>query len=108
MTTDAARKAVLGTNELLEQIILYLPMENIFGIQRVCQQFRDIIASSTKIKTKMFLRLQINVSDEAWVLDRLNRSRFVLAGDLDVRFRKVDPGTRARLYRQARCTGPSP
>ena len=56
MTTNAARQAVFGTSELLEQIILYLPMKTIFGIQRVCQKFRNVIATSPEIQTKMFLR----------------------------------------------------
>ncbi len=45
MTTNAARQAVFGTSELLEQIILYLPMNKIFNIQRVCRRLKDVIAS---------------------------------------------------------------
>lgn len=56
MTTDMSRNAVLSTVELLEAIILCLPVRNIFTIQAVSQQFRDVIASSTQIQNKLFLR----------------------------------------------------
>jgi len=91
MTTDASRKAVLDTNELLEQIILYLPMKNIFGIQRACRQFKDVIATSPKIQEKMFLRLRNNdVPDEEWSFETHGGLRSTHRNDR--RFRKVDPG----------------
>lgn len=43
MTTDASRKAVLNTTELLENTIVHLPARNIFGVRRVCQAFRNVI-----------------------------------------------------------------
>ena len=56
MTTDASRKAVLNTTELLEHIIVHLPARNIFGVQRVCQSFRNVIKTSTAIQEKLFLK----------------------------------------------------
>ncbi|OTA22973.1 hypothetical protein BTJ68_14019 [Hortaea werneckii EXF-2000] len=56
MTTDAARRAVFGTAELLENIIMQLPPRKIFVIQRVCKQFRDIVATSVKLQQRLFLR----------------------------------------------------
>jgi hypothetical protein len=35
---DNARKGVFETNELLEQILLFLPAKNIFGVRRVSKQ----------------------------------------------------------------------
>ncbi|KAI7541851.1 hypothetical protein KC331_g8320 [Hortaea werneckii] len=56
MTTDAARRAVFDTAELLENIVMQLPPRKIFVIQRVCKQFRDIVASSIKLQQRLFLR----------------------------------------------------
>lgn len=104
MTTDAPRQAVFGTNELLEQIILSLPMQKIFGIQRVCRQFRDVIATSPKIQEKMFLRLRKDVPEETWKLDIFGKSLGNrLKPEEDVRFEKVvdidSVKTEAALFR---------
>ncbi|RMY70973.1 hypothetical protein D0862_14669 [Hortaea werneckii] len=56
MTTDAARRAVFETAELLENIFVQLPPRKIFVIQRVCKQFRDIVATSVKLQQRLFLR----------------------------------------------------
>lgn len=88
MTTDAARQAVLNTNELLERIILHLPMKNIFAIQRVCQRFKAVIATSPDIQTKLFLRLR-NEPEENWTLNA-DESRGNVATPDDIYFRKVD------------------
>ncbi|KAI6893301.1 hypothetical protein KC318_g12354 [Hortaea werneckii] len=56
MTTDAARRAVFETAELLENIVMQLPPRKIFVIQRVCKQFRDIVATSIKLQQRLFLR----------------------------------------------------
>ena len=64
MTTDAARRAVFDTAELLEQIVLELPLATIFTSQRVCHQFQDIVTTSSKIQEKLFFR--INGQHERW------------------------------------------
>ncbi|OQO10425.1 hypothetical protein B0A48_03721 [Cryoendolithus antarcticus] len=57
MTRIAAVHAVLGTTELLEGILLNVPMFDLFVIQRVSQSFRDCIAKSHKLQERMWLRL---------------------------------------------------
>ena len=56
MTTDGPRQAVFKTAELLENILLHLPVMTIFGVQRVSRQFHDIVATSTAIRQKLFLK----------------------------------------------------
>ena len=51
-----ARKAVLSTPELLENILVFLPARNIFGITRVSRALRDCVATSPTIQEKLFLR----------------------------------------------------
>jgi len=101
MTTDAARRAVLHTSELLEEIILCLPMKTIFGVQRVCKQFKEVIATSRKIQTKMFLRLRNDVPDKRWALESLQKAQKPWLPHVDdARFRKVDAKTKyGRSYR---------
>lgn len=68
MATDSARKAVFDTSELLERIIVHLPMKDIFIIQRVSHQFRNVITTSPDIQTKLFLRLK-KQPIETWETD---------------------------------------
>ena len=51
-------QGVLGTTELLEHIISFLPMKKIFTVQRVSKQWRDVVTTSPSIEEKMFLRLK--------------------------------------------------
>jgi hypothetical protein len=67
MTTDAARKAVFNTSELLESILVCLPPKTLFGVQRVSKQFQAIIATSVPIQEKLFLRVR-NEPQASWVL----------------------------------------
>ena len=67
MTTDAARKAVFNTSELLESILVCLPPKTLFGVQRVSKQFQAIIATSIPIQEKMFLRVR-NKPQRSWQL----------------------------------------
>ena len=67
MTTDAARKAVFNTSELLESILVCLPPKTLFGVQRVSKQFQAVIATSIPIQEKMFLRLS-NKPQRSWLL----------------------------------------
>lgn len=68
MAANAARQKVIDTNELLESFIVHSPAKNISGIQRVCKHFRVVIAASSGIQEKMFLRLK-NQARETWVLE---------------------------------------
>ena len=67
MTTDGPRKAVFDTAELLENVMLYVPPKNVFGAQRMCRQFRDIVATSVKLRQKLFLR-STGQEEESWSL----------------------------------------
>ena len=54
----SACQSVFGTTELLENIISFLPMRNIFIVQSVSKQWRNVIANSPSIEEKMFLRIK--------------------------------------------------
>ncbi|TKA58976.1 hypothetical protein B0A55_10563 [Friedmanniomyces simplex] len=56
MTTDRPCQAVFNTAELLENILLHMPAKSVFGAQRVCRQFRDVVATSVQLQRKLFLR----------------------------------------------------
>ncbi|CAK3817847.1 hypothetical protein D0861_04860 [Lecanosticta acicola] len=69
MTTDGPRQAVFATAELLENIMLHLPIRTTYTSQRVCQQFRDIVKSSVMIQQKLFIRPTLP-DDKVWELRR--------------------------------------
>ncbi|KAK4496477.1 hypothetical protein PRZ48_012457 [Zasmidium cellare] len=46
---------VFSTTELLEMILLNLPLFDLFVLQRTCKTFRDTIHGSIKLKQHMFL-----------------------------------------------------
>ena len=46
---------VFAIPELLEEILLYLPLKQLFAVQRVSKVFRDTIAASDPLKRRMFL-----------------------------------------------------
>lgn len=57
MTTDAARKAVSETPELLEHIISFLPAKVIFAkVQRLSRAWKAAVESSPAIQTKLWLQ----------------------------------------------------
>nr|OQO20858.1 hypothetical protein B0A51_09278 [Rachicladosporium sp. CCFEE 5018] len=66
MKRFAAVYAVLGTTELLEAILLKLPMFDLFVFQRVSLRFRDCIAKSPRLQERMWLRLR-NCPPQQWV-----------------------------------------
>jgi len=56
MTTDAARKAVFNTSELLENIISFLPMRDILTkVQRLSRQWKIVVESSPTIRNKLWM-----------------------------------------------------
>jgi hypothetical protein len=56
MTTDAARKAVFNTSELLENIISFLPPRDILTkVQRLSRQWKNAVESSPAIKNKFWM-----------------------------------------------------
>ncbi|KAK5706098.1 hypothetical protein LTR97_001084 [Elasticomyces elasticus] len=56
MKVEGTLQAVFNTAELLESILLHLSPKQVFGIQRVCKQFRAIVATSILLQQKLFLR----------------------------------------------------
>lgn len=59
MTTDAARKAVFNTPELLENIILFLPYKDILTkVQRLSRQWKNVVSSSPVIRSKLWTSIQ--------------------------------------------------
>ncbi|KXT05508.1 hypothetical protein AC578_3691 [Pseudocercospora eumusae] len=68
MTTDASRRAVFDTVELLENILVHLTMFEIVRCRRVSSQFRDCINGSTTIAEKLFLKPTKDI--EVWTRTR--------------------------------------
>lgn len=68
MTTRYSTAAVLNTYELLEAIILELPMQQILDIRRVSKTWKAIIDRSKPLRTKLFLEPE--TSKCLWVMDR--------------------------------------
>ena len=54
-TRRSSAQRVLGIAELLEQILLTLPVRAIFGSARVCRSFHRTIIQSPRIRQKAFL-----------------------------------------------------
>jgi hypothetical protein len=85
MTTEAPRRAALDTTEILENILSYLPNRTVFGVQRVCRQWRDAIAVSPTIQDKLFLRLR-GQTPETWLLTNPEEKKFRVAAPADIEF----------------------
>ncbi|KAK4902795.1 hypothetical protein LTR27_000734 [Elasticomyces elasticus] len=68
---DGPRNAVFATAELLEHILTFVPPVTVFGLQRVCRQFRDILATSAALQGKLWLRAPQSSSDEVWTVIQL-------------------------------------
>lgn len=56
MIIETSRQAVFQTTELLENILVHLPMRDILVTQRVCQKFDAVIKGSVSIQQKLFSR----------------------------------------------------
>ncbi|CAK4011256.1 Hypothetical predicted protein [Lecanosticta acicola] len=52
---ESAARRVLFTTELLEKILLQLPVKSMFGVQRTCGKFRDTTRGSKHLQYAMFL-----------------------------------------------------
>jgi hypothetical protein len=58
MTTDAARKAVFNTPELLETIISFVsPTGILTKVQRLSRQWKEVVDSSPIIKNQLWMRV---------------------------------------------------
>lgn len=52
---DAVRGDVLGITEMMEMILLKLPLRDLFRIQRTCKYFKATIEESIKLQRAMYL-----------------------------------------------------
>jgi hypothetical protein len=107
MTLDSLSLAVFGTCELLEGVLSYLPLKDLFVLQRVSKQWGKVIAASPQLQEKMFLRLQSNIPQETWVIDNLGEPSIssrplngfgVRAGRIDFRLVDTPSGEARGLY----------
>jgi hypothetical protein len=62
---DSAGHRALQTTELLENILVHLPIKDLFVHQKVSKRFQATIAESPAIRRKMFLTLS-NTPRECW------------------------------------------
>lgn len=93
---DHARKGVFETSELLEQILSFLPMKNIFGVRRVSKYWNDVVASSIQLQEKMFLRVR-DEPREFWIAevkDRIGANNYRVVFDFvnnkQFKLRRID------------------
>jgi hypothetical protein len=93
---DLARKEVLETCELLENILSFLPAKNIFGVRRVSKLWKGNIAASTHLQERMFLRLE-NKPHEIWTLETKHkldanqyRKQYRYLNDTEMKFQRVE------------------
>ncbi|KAF2167463.1 hypothetical protein M409DRAFT_22271 [Zasmidium cellare ATCC 36951] len=54
----SAREVVLGTTELLENILIHLPPNTILVCQRICRTFKNCYGSSKQLKLKTFEKVR--------------------------------------------------
>lgn len=80
MTTDAARKAVFNTSELLENILLHLPIRDTIRARQVSHQFKDAIAASPAIQENIFLRLPLQTGMFWRIVGEGEDAHFIVAG----------------------------
>jgi hypothetical protein len=99
----ASRQAVLSTAELVEHILIHLPMLDILTAQRVCTSFRDVVEKSIAIQRKLFFiadspyetwRLDICGNQYSFQSDTVSDSGFP-----DAPFAKLTPATLNPLLR---------
>lgn len=64
-------KTVLDVTELLENILLFLPISDLLRVQQVSKCFRDTIAQSSSLQEALFLRPK-NVRNDQALLPELN------------------------------------
>ncbi|KAK6442668.1 hypothetical protein LTR95_001080 [Oleoguttula sp. CCFEE 5521] len=68
MARSAAGHAVFATAELVEIILLHVPFFSLVAVQRVSTAFRDCVARSHKLQTKLFLEPSKD-PPERWVAE---------------------------------------
>jgi len=70
MTTDASRRAVLHTHELLESILDALPMPTLLSVRRVCKTWNNLLLTSPRLLRKLYLAPTREADVEKWIIDK--------------------------------------
>jgi hypothetical protein len=94
---DTPRESVFGTAELLENILSFLPVKNVFCVQSVSRTWSSVIGSSVTLQQKMFLRPRDR--PELWILDKKHKvganhygRQYEHLNDTELKFQRVkDP-----------------
>lgn len=58
------REQVLGTTELLENVLVFLPMRTLLHAQRVCHTWQDVITQSLTLQQALFFRARESKKNE--------------------------------------------
>lgn len=94
---ERARKHVFGTNELLENILSFLPAKNIFRIRKVSKYWDNVVEGSFNLRRKMFLHDNNKPREEVWTLDaqhKVGANDFKIPctrlNNTQLKFRRVD------------------
>jgi hypothetical protein len=94
---DTPRESVFGTAELLENILSFLPVKNVFCVQIVSKTWSSVIGSSVTLQQKMFLRPRDR--PELWILDKKHKvganhygRQYEHLNDTELKFQRIkDP-----------------
>ena len=65
-----ACQTTFGTMELLEDILLPLPLPDLLRVQAVCKRWQDVITTSSVLQEKLFYKAA--KADSAWLVDVTN------------------------------------
>lgn len=87
MAPPTASQKVLDTTELLEHILLQLSQVQIFGVQRVCAKWKDVVEGSGALQERMlyaeFLIEECSPSSTRYELDeKLNTAMHPFSADI--------------------------
>ena len=67
---DAAPiKRILATTELLEQVLMHLPMRDLLRAKQLCHTVHNLITTSPEIQIKLYLRAADPNKSGSWVVD---------------------------------------
>jgi len=66
--TNGPRQAVFMTAELLEDILMHLPLKELSVAQGACRRFREVVTTSAKLQQKLFLRPSALGLTEKWTM----------------------------------------
>lgn len=100
-TKNSAAQRFSDTFELLEMVLLNLPLRNLFTIQRTTRSFRDTVANSLKLRRRMFLEPESSGVGSAEALNPLLNAE-------PVRLRPFDPRCICAFWRETHGSATPP